>query len=222
MSYPVWMPRPLARYVLDLLEEFLKLQRPLNLGTWRPNPRIYSQAYDSLDDPNVRLHSWNRYSVPLLDASSLGIRKTRIDVPANLVFNYLNEYELPRQTPVIRFGPPTRAHYALGAKATYSVRRPSQRREANRRRKDQKIPSGLRRIYAASNRLFNRPSEYLDFITAFTQNQGNPYGILTALAFNEIIDHTYGARARFLKDKIYRQAWYKLPVGFDTLARFFR
>ena len=39
--------------------------------------------------------------------------------------------------------------------------------------------------------------------------------ILTALAINEAVDYAVGRKARFLRQKVYSQDWYRLPVGLE-------
>lgn len=73
------------------------------------------------------------------------------------------------------------------------------------------------------HRLLNRPSEIAEFMHAVYYNlpQG-PLAIATALAYNEAIDQAYGRRAQWMKQNVYTQPWYRLPVGLDTLSRIWR
>ena len=65
------------------------------------------------------------------------------------------------------------------------------------------------------NRTYGTYSEVAEVAQAINDNWGDWPGIVTALATNEAVDRAYGARARFLRDKIYSQPWYRLPVGLD-------
>lgn len=93
--------------------------------------------------------------------------------------------------------------------------------EENRRRMDSKVPGFYNRALAFINKYYGRPEEWLDFMVAVHAGNGNLLATLSNLAYNEAIDYSYGAKARYLKRHVYSQDYYRLPVGLDTLSRLF-
>ena len=101
------------------------------------------------------------------------------------------------------------------------IRRPREKRRAeeNRRRKDHKLYGRYWRMYQSFvTKTYGRYSELAELADAFRLNYDDPVGLISTLATNEAIDHAYGRRARFLRDKIYSRSWYPFPVGIDTIA----
>ena len=79
------------------------------------------------------------------------------------------------------------------------------------------------RMLSLINRTYGPYSEWLDLQDAFRNNwQYGAGSIATALAFNEAVDRSYGARARLLKRSVYSKSWYRLPVGYDALSNLWR
>lgn len=165
----------------------------------------------------------------------IGIGALPLTLPANLRFQWENPGDLPRSTPQITFRP-TRNRYLYDQygiplpQSEMHVRTAPQRfggrtrgppPEEHRRRKDAKLDIGYNRVLRLINRTYGRASEYLEFQHAFQHNE-TAYEIATALAINEAIDHSYGARGRFLRDEVYRSGYWHLPVGYDTLSRLWR
>lgn len=95
--------------------------------------------------------------------------------------------------------------------------KPRHRRpETNRRRHDQKVPGFIDQYYALQ-RAAHSPDEYIEILSAFQNNPGDPFKIATALAINNAVDYAYGTRAQLLKSNVYKQSWYRLPAGLDTI-----
>lgn len=93
--------------------------------------------------------------------------------------------------------------------------------EENRRRQDSKLQNLYNRTRSAFNRNFGHITEYGDFASAVYYGKGALGLTTTYLAMNEAVDRLYGARAKWLRESVYKQHWYTLPVGIDTLSRLF-
>lgn len=214
----------------------------IRLPMFRPIYRTRYRVLPSLDvlAPYRRQHSWDRMKLPIYGTAALNIPGQRVDVPwQDLKFLWENTNALPQEIPQISLRPTrsVRRYEALKLAAPdleMVVRTAPKRRggelgsgrgpvqEYHRRRRDDKLTLGFRRAYRLLHKI-DRPSEYLEFITTVRQNWDlGPIGIATALALNEATDYKYGARGRFLRDRVYRSDYWNLPVGYDTLSHLWR
>ena len=228
----------LAPRVAAYVTRWLRTASPTSrmpLGIFRSNS-LDSRAYQTsvgLGRGYAR-HNWNRTRVPLYGSPTVNIPAVTVLVPARRMFEWLNEEYINVDLPNITFRPArNRALYNQHGiplpDVEMQIRRPPLRGagsrlppEYNRRRKDQKIPYGIRRIYTFMHKALDEPSEYLEFLTAYQQNANDPAAFATALAFNQAVDYSVGTRARLLKKHVYQSKHWNLPVGYDTLSRIWR
>lgn len=221
------VPTKLRKLYSALFAEFTKRSRAIPLGRFTPNASVFSRQFDMLEDPAVKLHSWNRRTIPLLDGGLIRPGVTRIAVPGRLAFEFLNENELPKLSPHVTIRSPRGRYSGTGARALLSIRRPNQRRpERHRRRQDQKSNTGYRRLLTLVNRTYGPISEYLELIVAYDLAHSEGYfdaeRFITLVAINEAIDRIYAKRARLLKRHVYQSGYWPFPVGYDTLSRLWR
>lgn len=147
---------------------------------------------------------------------------------------YDNEYEFPGDFafPEVAFRPWRNSGIADALRALGALvpvfgmhisggnpRRP----EGNRRRFDTKVfgADEWRRVLQLVNRSYGSFSELAEVNAAFQLNPGNPAAIVAALAINQAVDVAYGVRARELRNRLYSSAYWRLPVGYDTLRSVF-
>ncbi len=228
----------IADDVIDLVSDLLKVSKrtskPIPLGNWQSSRNLYSPAYYSTaaNDPFYHRSSWKRIKVPLYGLGRTSIRTSSLTVPlAGTSFTWADYANLPANLPAISFRPPrTNAPYGrLNLRPPpYEMvirtppRGPGRTPEFHRRRKDQKIPYGVQRIYTLMHKALDEPSEWLEFMSTFWANFPDPAAITTALALNQAVDYAYGTRAQALKKHLYSHDLYTLPVGLDTLSRLWR
>lgn len=215
-----------ADLAIRLLRSASRNSEPLRLARFRPHLAMYYQdsRYLRSLDPYPGRIAKSRTRLPLYGFSGRTTPGVRVTVPAGTTFVYPNEQDLPYFLPSVsiravrsrrfytRLGLPTpRVEIISGGP-------PSRfRPEANRRRKDQKIDYGYRRILSAINRTYGRYDEFAEFTDTYWQNAHDPAQLFTALALNEAVDVAYGNRARLLRENLYSRPEYKLPIGIDAL-----
>lgn len=174
--------------------------------------------------PGLTDVNWMRSVRPLFGKHRLPIPVRRVAVPPTLRFKYDKPVQhWPDIAVSLR---PVRARRIAGSLKTHGeshrlmVRRASPLRpERHRRRHDQKVPGGLRRLYSAVNRTWGPLSEAVEVQHAFQANSQDPAAFLTALALNEAVDRAYGARARALKKYVYNTRIWPFPIGIDLASR---
>lgn len=234
MPIPVWLPRWLAPWAERLLARSLRTSRRLSLGNFTPSLRYPYPALSTLGSHTrfAARYNWNRARLPLYGLQASGIPARRVVVPGSIIFEWDNPDAVWPVAPQITVAQPrARGLYrAAGLPlppwellASFpdisGSRRPP---EWSRRRFDSKVPQAYAQLLSFINRTYGRASEYWDAISAIYPNLGNPLAMATALALNEAVDRAYGARAHFLKQKVYSQPYYTLPVGLDVISRFWR
>ena len=148
-------------------------------------------------------------------------------MPDWLNLQWQNQSSLPWNLPQIRFRPLRAQNLGFEPFPTHTVQisaeNPFQRPEAHRRRQDDKVRGNAARTLwnaqlAFTNKTYQRFSEWMDLQHAFAANWGDPIGTIMALAMNEAVDRAYGARAQTLKERVYSDPGYRLPVGIDTIG----
>lgn len=222
----VYIPTPYALLWRELLKQLRGMPPKLRRPTPRPGLRYLGLV--DLEDPAEGLRSWQRSKLLLPTSPVLRTNSgfTAVRLPRKFANDFDHEY--PRHLPFVTVRRARHSEILDGRNralpgAVLTTRRPNERRpERNRRRFDEKIPAGFRRVYALANRTINRPSEYLEVLEAWNTSGGDLQRFAGTLAINEAIDLAYGARARFLKEKVYGSALWTLPVGWDTLSRLWR
>lgn len=233
----IFLPRALSRYATRLLRNASRTSRPIGLGRYTPSYRSPASSASELGRYSQRRHDWNRTTIPLYGSPRVNIPVAPVLVPGRIQFEWENAHELPLNLPNISFRPPrsSRRYAAIQAPTPQYemlLRVPPRRfagasrlpPEPNRRRHDAKLNFGLNRLYRLMHRTYGNYTEYMEFLHAFQNNwQAGPLAVATALSLNEGIDRAYGARGRFLRDRIYRDPdLWQLPVGYDTLSRLWR
>lgn len=227
MPIQIAVPRLLLPLWRQLFNESTKTLK--NLGDWKPRSDVMYRDYidGSGTVVNPRQMEWNRLRVPILRPLRNDIEHDWISVPSGRLFRYNNEDKLPRISPTLSVRQTSHRfkQYPSNIRPTHLlyIRRNNARKrpEENRRRHDQKVPHGYRRLLSVINRTYGEYSEYAEVADAVTANRGDPGAILTALAGNQAIDYLYGKRAQLLKRRIYSSKYYQLPVGIDFLKNRF-
>ena len=227
------LARPIARLLLGSARTSSLTSRVLTLGAtpgrtralqyMRSRGYIPSVGHSRLASPGLaqRLIST---TIPLYGSPKLNIPSTVVYVPKDLTFRFEDENpaNYPDWQPHMSIrpfrGPRTATSPDYLAKLRSHTSKRSGPPEESRRRQDQKVPAGYRRLLSVINRTYGEYDEYVEFNDAFQNNAGDPYAILTALALNEVTDRMYGGRARALRKYVYANPLYRLPVGIDTLT----
>ncbi len=197
-------------------------------GTFVNNYRV-SLPSERLARRHTR-HDWQRTIVPVYGSPYLTIPAVSVIVPAGLSFPWSNPHAIPAETPQFSLRETRNQTKYLQAnipvpQLEFITRTPPQRAggrtygpppERHRRRQDTKSTYGFNRIQQFRHRLYDSPSELLEFWHAISRNP-TLFGTATALAANEAVDYAYGGRARLLRDQVYRTEHWRLPVGIDTI-----
>lgn len=237
MPIPVYVPVSIARQSARLLRSASRKPGPLTLRlpsrTRGPYTNFY-RAYSPWGDPSRSpgLYSWNRRRLPLYGTAAFTIPVERLELPDDIAWEmegplpeYLPQLSLQylRNTRVydgwitnqspdmelqVRFPPPRSWRSVHGAP----------RAEPVRARMDNKRKSLYPALLSAINRSYGTLTEYGDLLAAAHYSHGSPTVFLHNLAMNEAVDRAYGTRARYLREKVYRQNWYRLPIGLDAIG----
>ncbi len=232
----VVIPRVLLSVARRLLRTQLRRSAMLPLGPYQTASRFTRAYQDYRRSAGLTLspgpHNWNRLRLPVYGSFATAIPVAYLELPDNVQFVWENPSILPWMLPEISLQRPRRDyqhHYGVRTpklEVVYSQAPPHARGRkpppGNRRRRDAKPKPGFEtysKFLSFTNRTISRPSEYGDFATAIWHSGGDPFQAAANLSFNEFIDHSYGARARFLKNEVYSQEWYRLPFGLDTATR---
>ena len=211
----------------------------LQLPPWRDLAwsRAYSRASRRLVGPGRYhdRHVWERIRIPAYGIGGLSTQLVPVPGPDWRDVSFVQQGAPAFDFRISLARPRTRRYYdAFGlASPGYEIifaRPPDYWRasggkggsgtppESFRRRQDTKLQNFYNRHRAAFNRNFSRLTELGDFATAVYLGGGQILPTLSNLAFNEAVDYSYGARAHYLREHLYKNNW-NLPVGIDTLRR---
>lgn len=230
-AIPIWLPAALRSYAMRLLRSYAQTSRPLPLYLPRrrllSTPRSPAFGYSARRRSYQNRHNWSRTVLPLYGFPRVNIPVTRVIVPAGLTFAMDKpDYELGQISFRPSRSPGRYAQSPLGLPTIEMVRSIAPPRsggpgttppEQHRRRKDSKMPAGLRRLYRFMHDYYGRPSEFIELMHIFQNNfRHGPVQLATALAVNAAIERAYGERGNLLK-KAYQTKYWPFPVGYDTL-----
>lgn len=207
----------------------------LDLGPYRAN--LGARAYPAYPvsaglTRSYARHRWQRQKLPLYGSTVINMPGRAMTVPGGALFAYQQPTHWPNEIPNISFRStrspqrylqtgipvPTAEMVASYAPPGGSGRYPP---EYNRRRKDQKIPYGIARLYRLLSTYYGPVTEWLELNHIYQLNKHDPAALMTALAVNQAVERAYGERASILK-QVYKQSFYTLPVGYDTISRLWR
>jgi len=213
---PYYLLRAYQKLHTDKTYSVRKLER-IRLNTLYD---LGKESYDHPENPHYSLRS-HTHRVPLFGPAKrqkIEHRPISVIAPGNFSFHTErnNGVLQPREGSRLASIRPTRHAETRAPRAIYLRPQNPDRPEVHRPRADKKVNNLYRRALRFTDRTYGRYSEIAEFAAAFSQNRDLPE-ILTALAINEAIDYAYGRRARFLRDRIYSQSWYKLPIGLDAI-----
>lgn len=180
----------------------------------------------------ARRWNYQRERVPLFSSPRLPIHSETVEVPRSVRFRYSNESSVLLPEARLRYleydDPLVQRAAAYGLRPTAELqisRQPGAARgrpEENRRRRDSKVPGFYSRGLALVNRTYGPYSEFAEVQHAFQEHGADFDRLVTALAVNEAVDRLYGARAKFLRERVYSSRLYPFPVGYDMLSRLWR
>lgn len=226
------LPRLIAERLRRLLKQSWQIYGEPVLTL--PSPASYRLPFlASMDLANAGpfyRHDWRRKTLPLYGKHVLPISREPVELPKSLKFRFDDDENALRRNPELpaislrpvahrgdtRIPALGQGTYLLQARVNHP-RRP----EANRRRKDQKVPHFYRRGLRLYNRTFGEAGEYLEAIDAFRYAKGDPALFLTGLAVNEAVDRIYGTRAKVYQ-KLYDSGYWPFPVGISAMSRLWR
>lgn len=230
MSFiPLRLPYLIAQLADELLERSSSSfgRKPtMDLGTFVPKSALTRPGFYASQSP--RRLDWHRTQVPLIGYPRIPAHLKTVHVPAAMLWKFRNEKDLPQHLPLVRIRPglSRAAQQGLGSSvrghSMQIARQHPQRPEQSRRRKDQKVPRGYRRLLSLVNRTYGPYSEYMETVHAFQQSAGDPSRFVELMAINQAIDVVYGKRAKLLKEHVYSHKLWVFPVGYDTLSRLWR